>query len=339
MLDKYYKDRYFLLALLVFLLITSQSFGLWYTQQATSDRPFAWVALLLLFVINTVILFFPSKQVHLPKILLPFVLLLTLWIQQLAFSSLPHNITIKASLWPMLVMLLTAVGLILRHHAVAAWVTFFMGNILRLNWHSDFYAPSTNVALFFFVPATILVSAQIIITQVDVFQLKAEESEGLLKNAEDKSVKQQGVSFTAERRVKEVRELAETMLHRIAYDPAPVTQEEIRDFRFAEAQLRDTIRGRYIVNEQILQATWAARKRGAQVDILDERGEPLPKNISKMLTESAVDLLDEVSSGTVTIRAFPKDDLTAVMLVHDPNNDSDEGMAIEISQDGVLERF
>lgn len=339
MQDKYFKDPYFRLAILIFVLLTSQSFSLWFVRQSRSDHPYTWIALIFMYVANLIIIFFPTKEVKLPRLLLPVVVLLTLWIQQLALSALPHNITLKASLWPMLVVVITSVGLILRHHAFIAWVTFLLANILRLNWHSDFYGSTTNIALFFFLPAVVIACTQVIIAQVDVFQLKAEESEGLLKNAEDRSVKEQGASFTAERRVKEVRALSEAMLQRIAFNPAPVTRDEINDFRFAEAQLRDTIRGRYIVNEQILQATWAARKRGVKVDILDERGETLPDNISKLLTESAVDLLDEVNDGTVTIRAFPKDDLTAVMLVHDGGNNEDDAVAIEISQEGILERF
>lgn len=339
MLDKYYKDSYFRLAIFVFIFMASQSFSLWFARQATSATHYAWPLLLFLYVSTGLILLFPTKTLKLARPLVPLIIFLSIWTLEVALSILPQNITPRAVLWPMSFVVISSVALILRHHTIVAWANFLMANMLVLRWYSDFYGAGTNLALFFFTPAVILGSAQVLISQVDVFQLKAEESEGLLKTAEDRSVKQQGVSFTAERRVKEVRALAEDMLKRIAFDPSPVTRTEIDDFRFAEAQLRDTIRGRYIVNDKILQATLAARQRGAKVDILDERNAPLPEHLSKLLTEAALEILQQVSQGEVTIRAFPKDDPTAVMVVFDGGNDEDSAQAIEISQEGQLERF
>ena len=43
-------------------------------------------------------------------------------------------------------------------------------------------------------------------------------------------------------------------------------------------------------------------------------------------------MLDAAQAGSVTIRAFPADDQTAVLIVHDPGDDDEDAIALEIAQ-------
>ena len=140
--------------------------------------------------------------------------------------------------------------------------------------------------------------------------------------------------------MQDVRRLAGGLLERIAYDPSEVTEYDINQFRLTEAQLRDTIRGRSIATPYILELARAARDRGVVVDILDERGQPLPPRVLEATTEQLAEILNHAHCGVVTIRAFPKGDPTAVFIVHDNDNEDEDPIAIEIADvTGEVSRF
>lgn len=339
MLNQYYSHRLFRTGVGVFFALGLFSFYIWYSQFALMS-PLAWVPLLACVILSFTLVLFPTNTKRLPFFITPLILLIALVTLQMMLLLLPHNLTQLSILFPLLYTLSMCSTLILRDHAVSPWVLFALSMLLVLKWHLDVFISSLSIAAEFLVPTAILGGMCVFKHQIQQASHKARQSRILLQHAEFGREHEEGVSSVAAHRVQEVRSLTEDMLHRIAYNREPVTSEEINEFRFTEAQLRDTIRGRHIVNKQILEATMAARRRGAKVDILDERGEPLPPHIVEVLTPCAVDLLDDAYGGTITIRAFPPDDPTAVMLVHDGNSEEDEPSAIEIAQhSGEIERF
>ncbi|WP_346845311.1 hypothetical protein [uncultured Rothia sp.] len=315
------------------------SFALWYFNFSL-QIPFWWLPLLACTALNIILVLFPTGKKQLPTLLIPFILLITLSSLHLMIGMLPHTLTPLNIIAPLLFTLLISSALILRDHSVAAWIVFGLNVLYSFKWHLGVFISHFSIAAEFWIPIAILCSVHIFKIQIQQSFHKARQSRILLQHAEFGREHEEGVSNVAALRVQEVRALSEEMLHRIAYNEDPITAEEIDEFRFSEAQLRDTIRGRYIVNDEILRAAMDARRRGTKVDILDERGEPLPQAVITSLTQCAVDLLDNAYGGTITIRAFPADDPTAVMLVHDGNSDTEEPSAIEIAQTtGEIERF
>ncbi|MDO4916917.1 MAG: hypothetical protein Q3974_04800 [Rothia sp. (in: high G+C Gram-positive bacteria)] len=339
MLNQYFKNPVFITGIGIFGVLGLFSFINWYLG-FTLRMPLLWLPFLAcaFFVMSLVL--FPTGALRLPVFVVPAITLTTLLTVQFMLNHLPHNLTTFHILWLALFTLAVCSGLILRSHVVATWVVFIFVQFLVLKWHLGLFITPTSIFAQFVVPAGILFGVLTFRRQMRQATHRARQSRILLQHAEFGREKEQDVSDVAAQRVQEVRALTEDMLHRIAYNSEPVTHDEIDEFRFTEAQLRDTIRGRHIVNNEILEAAMAARRRGAKVDILDERGEALPPRLVTSLTHCAVDLLDNAHGGTITIRAFPKDDPTAVMLVHDGNSESDEPSAIEIEQDsGKVERF
>ena len=170
------------------------------------------------------------------------------------------------------------------------------------------------------------------------FTQRNREIQSMLLTARSSDEVEQSTKNASYRRVQDVRRLAGGLLERIAHDPSEITGYDINQFRLTEAQLRDTIRGRSIATPYILELARAARDRGVVVDILDERGQPLPPRVLEATTEQLAEVLNYAHRGVVTIRAFPEGDPAAVFIVHD--NDNEDPVAIEIADvTGEVSRF
>lgn len=172
------------------------------------------------------------------------------------------------------------------------------------------------------------------------FTQRNREIQSMLVTARSSDEAEQNTKNASYQRVQDVRRLAGGLLERIAYDPSEITEHDINRFRLTEAQLRDTIRGRSIATPYILELARAARDRGVAVDILDERGQPLPPRVLEATTEQLAEVLNHAQCGVVTIRAFPQGDPTAVFIVHDNDNEEEDPIAIEIADvTGEVSRF
>lgn len=73
-------------------------------------------------------------------------------------------------------------------------------------------------------------------------------------------------------RLEQTRALAADMLLRIA-EPGPgLTDEERRECRLLEAAVRDEIRGRRLLDDEVRRLVLDARRRGVTVSVLDDGG-------------------------------------------------------------------
>jgi hypothetical protein len=81
-------------------------------------------------------------------------------------------------------------------------------------------------------------------------------------------------------------------------------EESKKEAKLLEAQLRDSIRGRELIDSKLQEAIRSARVRGVEVVVLDEGGmESLAENSKSEIRQKFATELDQVSSGRVTIRA------------------------------------
>ena len=104
------------------------------------------------------------------------------------------------------------------------------------------------------------------------------------------------------RRIAATLEGALPMLEKIA--TGNFTSEDQREATILEAELRDEIRGRMLINSKLRTAVRAARSRGVEVVVLDEGGlvaisEPERNSLRDRLANE----LDKIKSGRVTIRS------------------------------------
>lgn len=80
--------------------------------------------------------------------------------------------------------------------------------------------------------------------------------------------------------------------------------EDRREATFLEAELRDEIRGRLLINSKLKASVRSARSRGVEVVVLDEGGlVDINENERDLLRNRLANELDEINSGRVTIRS------------------------------------
>lgn len=134
------------------------------------------------------------------------------------------------------------------------------------------------------------------------------------------------------RRVVELRASAAHLLESLVADGPPVDPQTRRRYATAEALLRDGVRGRSLMTPRIAAAASAARDRGVDVTLLDDRGQGLATGEAMVrLSEAVVQRLDALDGGSATVRLAPKGRRVAVSIVT-----SDKGVdpRIELDHDG-----
>jgi len=134
------------------------------------------------------------------------------------------------------------------------------------------------------------------------------------------------------RRVVELRASAAHLLESIVNEGAPTDPQAKRGFATAEAFLRDGVRGRSLMTPRIASASTAARERGVEITLLDDRGQGLAAGDAMVrLSEIVVSQLDALSEGSVTVRLAPTGRRVAVSIVR---SDTNAHLRIELDDDG-----
>lgn len=83
-----------------------------------------------------------------------------------------------------------------------------------------------------------------------------------------------------------------------------ITETERNEARLLEAELRDGIRGRNLINNEVRSSIRSARERGVEVVLLDEGGLDSSTEIEREEIRRRIAIeLDQVTRGRVTIRA------------------------------------
>ncbi|MGB3772118.1 MAG: hypothetical protein WBA00_13325 [Rhodococcus sp. (in: high G+C Gram-positive bacteria)] len=110
--------------------------------------------------------------------------------------------------------------------------------------------------------------------------------------------------------------LARPLLTRIASGES-LSPEERESCRLLEFHLRDTLRAPGLDEAEVGSAARAARSRGVEVVLLDDRGS-MPDAVSRNIVASVITALDDVEQGSVTVRLMPHHrDTAASILVSD----------------------
>ena len=104
------------------------------------------------------------------------------------------------------------------------------------------------------------------------------------------------------RRLSETLRVSYPLLQKIA--AGQLDEASKQEAKLLEAQLRDSIRGRELIDSKMQEAIRSARLRGIEVVVLDEGGlAALAENAKAELRQKLAAELDQISSGRVTIRA------------------------------------
>lgn len=128
-----------------------------------------------------------------------------------------------------------------------------------------------------------------------------------------------------------LEQYARPALERLLSD-APLTADERAGMALLEAELRDGIRAAGFSRASIVEHTRAARERGVQVVLVDDRGSDLDEQNLDRIEDALVAELTNMDSGTVTARlsSFDSDELATIVVAQDGNYRS-----VKITTDAV----
>jgi hypothetical protein len=116
-------------------------------------------------------------------------------------------------------------------------------------------------------------------------------------------------------RLRNVLEMALPALNQISDKAGKLNKREREQLLNLEANLRDEIRGRLLVSEEVRRSVTAARDRGIQVLLLDEGGmEGLTENERKHVLVKVASAIDSVKAGKITVRS-PRGESFVVTVV------------------------
>lgn len=309
-------------------------------QASSMEKPELMQAALATYVVAVALVAHPYGTRRLPELPTALAVLLMLVSIQRSFDALDPRAELFGGQWFTLGFDGFLVALGIRRRAGWGWATLVVAVAVSATWGARSALGAWEAALSNAAAAALLLASQLIAREYDRSSRAFAEARDMVVSARSHDEAEKDTVNASVQRVQEVRRLAGGLLERIAHDPSPVSDYEIAQFRLTEAQLRDSIRGRSVTTPYLLEVTRAARARGVRVDILDERGRPLPTAVLRAATHRAVEVLHAATSGSVTIRAFPEGDPTAVFIVHDGNSADEEPVAIEIADGtGEVSRF
>lgn len=119
-------------------------------------------------------------------------------------------------------------------------------------------------------------------------------------------------------RLEQTRAIASDMLRRIAASGSQLSEEERRECRLLEASVRDEIRGRRLLDDEVRRLVLGARRRGVTVSVLDDGGldhtsEEESRRVLAELARALGGLREEVDR--VVVRTASADSPSAVTVV------------------------
>jgi hypothetical protein len=125
-------------------------------------------------------------------------------------------------------------------------------------------------------------------------------------------------AFVYDRRVRldQMNRMAAPMLRTIIARGGAITDDERLECLHVEAAIRDEIRGRLLLTEQVRTAVMAARRRGAQVMMMDDGGlDDLPRADHDRVLAILAATIEASKADRIIVRTEPAESSMAVTVV------------------------
>jgi hypothetical protein len=115
---------------------------------------------------------------------------------------------------------------------------------------------------------------------------------------------------------------AEPLLSVIVSKNGKLSKTEAEQAKLLEAELRDLIRGRGLVNDRVSEAANRARSRGVKVELLDEGGlENVEDSERNEILERVAQAIDGVNDGKITVRSPQGETWRVTIAAMSPSRD------------------
>lgn len=206
--------------------------------------------------------------------------------------------------------------LALRGRVALAWLGFGLVSAVAVAWavSAGLGAPTALILMGKQAPILLvgtLFSLGIDRTTARISRVTAAEAARAVDGAADEATARERAS-----RLAELDSSATALLRRLV-DPQPLTADDRQRFAAAEAELRDTVRGRALSVVPLLDLVRDARRRGVEVVLLDDSDPDLldPADHASAIDRVA-DAVASTTEGRIVARLLPpgRDDVATILI-------------------------
>jgi hypothetical protein len=234
----------------------------------TPASPIPSIAAMILYGLATIFSLWPSSPMRMPVWLSFFNLAASVALPLLVASQLDGSAANGYATW-----YVAAVGTLMtitatRKQQAVAWLGVGFLALHTVVWAGPGALPSSGaIGSLVWVAAAVLLARALAKAARDARQYALAERE-----ATEWQAAQEAHLYERQVRLAHTKRLAAPMLRRIVDRGGELTELQREECRYLEAAIRDEIRGRKLLNDQVRHEVMAARRRGAIVTLLDEGG-------------------------------------------------------------------
>ncbi|MFI8569115.1 hypothetical protein ACIGGF_21415 [Rhodococcus sp. NPDC078407] len=252
----------------------------------------------------------------------------------LVFAVVPVPLTGSLQTWPLGMPLVIYTFLCVRGRTLAAWLGLALTMSVAIGW-----AVVTGQGVAYGLSFSLINIAPLLMATFFAFTIRplAAAIFELRKQSTVRIASEAAAAAALEERdarLASLDALARPLLQRIADGPDP-TDEEILACRLLEAELRDSLRARGLIEPNLARAARSARARGVEVVLLDDRAAAaLEVDARDRIVAAAADSLDAAEAGSVTVRLLPPGRTAAATVLLDDLGDG--AQRIEYDDNGRI---
>lgn len=186
----------------------------------------------------------------------------------------------------------------IRGHQIVSWIGTAVLSVLVLVWGGIGAMFNSGLAGSF----ALVAGANALSYALARFEIETKSYLEKTIQLEAASAIESSTRLERSRRLAETLRVSYPLLSKISH--GRIDNDTRLEARLVEAQLRDGIRGRDLIDENLRISIRSARVRGIEVTVLDEGGlSSLTEDVKSEIRKTLASELDQVSSGRVTIRA------------------------------------
>jgi hypothetical protein len=270
------------------------------------------IAAMILYAVATVISLWPTSPTRMPVWLAAFDLAVCVAVPILVTSQLDPTKDNGYATW-----YVAAVGTLMtiaavRRQQLAAWIGVGFLAVQTIVWAGfPALAGLGVIGSVVWVGIAVVISGSLAKAGRDALQFARAERE-----ATEWQAAQEAHVMERQLRLRQTYRVAAPMLAEIVRRNGDLTEAERRECRYLEGAIRDEIRGRKLLNDDVRRQVMDARRRGVVVSLLDEGG---IDDLDEPALGVVLGRLAEAIRGTTTdkliVRTVPRSSKTAVTVV------------------------
>ncbi|WP_431279713.1 hypothetical protein [Leifsonia poae] len=270
------------------------------------------IAAMILYAIATVISLWPTSPTKMPLWLAAFDLAVCVAIPILVTSQLDPTKDNGYGTWYVAAVgtLMTIVAV--RRQQFAAWIGVAYLAVQTIVWAGvPALAGLGVIGSVVWVGVAVVISGSLAKAGRDALQFARAERE-----ATEWQAAQEAHVMERQMRLRQTYRVAAPMLAEIVRRGGDLTEAERRECRYLEGAIRDEIRGRRLLNDDVRRQVMDARRRGVVVSLLDEGGiDDLDDRSLGVVLKRLADAIRGTTTDKLIVRTVPRSSKTAVTVV------------------------